>query len=142
MRRRQQTNPELYFMTPRQFALFSAGLVLPMLYQRLKFAMNRSLFHRTRLRDKSGLNIHHGHWGLLMVLISTWMLVFGLRDYASIGLAGLGWGLMLDEVIPMLKMPSPGRNLELDVYGKTKNATSILITAVVALSLIIFLIFR
>jgi len=129
-------------MTPRQFALFLAGLILPMFYQRLKFAMNRSLFHRTRLRDKSGLNIHHGHWGLLLAMISTWMLVFGLRDYASIGLAGLGWGLMLDEVIPMLNMPSLGRDIELDIYGNSCNATTTLVCIVVLASGVLFLFFH
>jgi hypothetical protein len=129
-------------MTTRQFALFLSGLILPALYQRIKFALNRSLFHQTRLRDKSGLNIHHGHWGFLLALLSTWMLVFGFHNYISIGLAGFGWGLMLDEIMPMLSMPSPGRNLELDVYRKSRNATIILISLVVVLSVIIFLAFR
>jgi hypothetical protein len=111
------------------------------MYQRAKFALNRSLFHRTRLRSKSGFNIHHGHWGLLLAMTSTWMLVFGFHNYISIGLAGFGWGLMLDEIIPMLKMPSFGRNLELDVYGKSRNSTIILISLVVVLSVIIFLAF-
>lgn len=129
-------------MTNRQFALFLFGFIVPALYQRLKFSLNRRLFHRTRLREKSGLNIHHGHWGFLLAFVSMNLLVFSFRNCFSIGLAGFGWGLMLDEIIPMLKMPSPGRNLELDVYGKTRNATIILIIAVIALSLIIFLIFR
>jgi hypothetical protein len=129
-------------MTTRQFCLFLSGLILPTLYQRTKFALNRSLFHQTRLRDKSGLNIHHGHWGLLLALLSTWMLAFGFHNYVSIGLAGFGWGLMLDEIIPLLNMPSPGRNLELDVYGKFKNATIILVGAIITLSIIIFLVFH
>ena len=128
-------------MTTRQFALFLSGLILPALYQRIKFALNRSLFHQTRLRNKSGLNIHHGHWGFLLALLSTWMLVYGFHNYISIGLAGFGWGLMLDEIIPMLNMPSLGRDLELDVYGKSRNSTIIIISLVVVLSVIIFLAF-
>ena len=128
-------------MTTRQFALFLSGLILPALYQRIKFALNRSLFHQTRLRNKSGLNIHHGHWGFLLALLSTWMLVYGFHNYISIGLAGFGWGLMLDEIIPMLNMPSLGRDLELDVYGKSRNSTIILISLIVVLSVIIFLAF-
>ena len=129
-------------MTTRQFALFLSGFILPAMYQRTKFVLNRSLFHQTRLRNKSGLNIHHGHWGFLLALLSTWMLVFGFHNYISIGLAGFGWGLMLDEIIPMLNMPSFGRNLELDVYGKSRNSTIILISLVVVLSVIIFTAFR
>jgi hypothetical protein len=129
-------------MTIRQFALFFSGLILPALYQRTKFALNRSLFQQTRLRNKSGLNIHHGHLGLLLALFSTWMLVFGFHNYVSIGLAGFGWGLMLDEIIPMLNMPSSDRNLELDVYERSKNSTIVLISAVITLSILIFFTFH
>ena len=69
------------------------------------------------------------------------MLVYGFHNYISIGLAGFGWGLMLDEIIPMLNMPSLGRDLELDVYGKSRNSTIILISLIVVLSVIIFLVF-
>lgn len=110
-----------------------------MLYQRLKFALNRPSFHRTRLREKSGLNIHHGHWGFLLAFISTNLLVFGLHNIFSIALAGFGWGLMLDEIIPMLKMPSPGRMLELETYDKSRSSTLILISVVVLLEVVLFL---
>ena len=129
-------------MTTPQFILFISGLIVPALYQRLKFIYFRESFYRTELRDKSGLNIHHGHWGLLLALVSTWMLAFGFHNCVSIGIAGFGWGLMLDEVVPMLNMPSPGRDQELDVYGRSKNATAILICAVVALSFAVFLVFH
>jgi len=104
-----------------------------MIYQRSKFALNRLGFYSTPFRNKSGLNIHHGHWGFLIALASMGMLVFGFHNVVSIGLAGLGWGLMLDEIIPMLKMPSPGRNIELDIYAKTKDVTIILISILVVI---------
>jgi hypothetical protein len=113
-----------------------------MLYQRLKFALNRLSFHWTPLRKKSGLNIHHGHWGFLLAFISTNLLVFGVHNIFSIGLAGFGWGLMLDEIIPMLRMPSPGRNLELEIYDKARSSTFILMGVVVLLAIVLFLIRR
>jgi len=125
-------------MTHRQFALFLCGLVAPSLYQRIKFALHRRSFYTTRLRDKSGLNLHHGHWGLLFVFVSTWMLAFGLHSIVSIGLAGFGWGLMLDEIVPLLKMPSPSRDIELDVYARSRNATFVFISIVIILSIVIF----
>ena len=129
-------------MTTRQFVLFLSGLIMPLLYQRTKFARNRLSFHRTPLRRKSGLNIHHGHWGFLLAFISMNLLVFGVCNMFSIGLAGFGWGLMLDEIIPMLKMPSPGRTLELEIYDRSRNATIILIGLVILLALVFFLIRR
>ncbi|MGD1089605.1 MAG: hypothetical protein ABR955_12920 [Verrucomicrobiota bacterium] len=112
-----------------------------MLYQRMKFALNRRSFHRMPLREKSGLNIHHGHWGFLLAFISMNLLVFGVYNIFSIGLTGFGWGLMLDEIIPMLKMPSPGRTLELEIYDRSRSATIILI-GVVALIALVFFLFR
>jgi len=129
-------------MTIRQFVLFLSGLIMPMLYQRMKFALNRLSFHRTPLREKSGLNIHHGHWGFLLAFISMNLLIFGVYNTFSIGLAGFGWGLMLDEIIPMLKMPSPGRTLELEIYDKSRSATIILIGVVALLALVFFLVRR
>ncbi len=127
-------------MTTRHFVLFLSGLILPMLYQRMKFALNRPSFHRTPLRDNSGLNIHHGHWGFLLAFISMNLLVFGVYNSFSIGSAGFGWGLMLDEIIPMLKMPSPGRNLELEIYNRSRSATVILMGVVLLLALVFFVI--
>lgn len=129
-------------MTTRQFVLFLSGLILPMLYQRLKFALNRPSFHRLTLRQKSGLNLHHGHWGFLLAFISMILLVFGVYNDLSIALAGLGWGLMLDEIVPMLKMPSPGRTLELEIYSRSRSATIILMGVVVLLALVLFFIRR
>jgi hypothetical protein len=129
-------------MTTRQFVLFLSGLIIPILYQRLKFALNRPSFHRLTLRQKSGLNLHHGHWGFLLAFISMILLVFGVYNDLSIGLAGLGWGLMLDEIVPMLKMPSPGRTLELEIYSRSRSATIILMGVVVLLALVLFFIRR
>jgi hypothetical protein len=70
------------------------------------------------------------------------LLVFGVYNDLSIGLAGLGWGLMLDEIVPMLKMPSPGRTLELEIYSRSRSATIILMGVVVLLALVLFFIRR
>lgn len=129
-------------MTTRQFVLFLSGLVLPSLYQRTKLALNRLSFHNTRLRDKSGLNLHHGHWGFFYAMIATWMLAFGSRNIVSIGLAGYGWGLMLDEIIPLLRMPSVGRSQELDVYDRSRSGTILLVSVSVVFSILIFFVFR
>jgi hypothetical protein len=92
----------------------------------------------TRLRDKSGLAIHHGHWGLLFVFISSIALAFGYHNWTTIVLAGLGWGLISDEIVPMFKMPSVGRETELDVYARTLLPTGILIGVIVCLSVVAF----
>jgi hypothetical protein len=49
---------------------------------------------------------------------------------------------MLDEIVPMLKMPSPGRTLELEIYSRSRSATIILMGVVVLLALVLFFIRR
>ena len=69
------------------------------------------------------------------------MMLFGLHNVFVSAIVGTGWGLMLDEIPPMLKMPSPGRKIELDVYSKTRSAVIVLIACVVLLSILLFLLF-
>jgi len=127
-------------MTTAQFIFFAVALVLPTIYQRTKFALSRKSFHNIELRQKSGLQIHHGHWGFLFALIAMFLFVFlDIRDIWTFGLTGLGWGLMLDEIPPMLKMPTPGRDIELDVYAKTQKAAFVIIGSLALISFLLFL---
>jgi predicted nucleic acid-binding Zn ribbon protein len=49
---------------------------------------------------------------------------------------------MLDEIIPLLKMPSPDRTLELEIYNRSRSATIMLMGVVVLLALVCFLLRR
>jgi hypothetical protein len=133
---------QIQTITVSQFVIFAVLLVLPTIYQRTKFALSRQSFYRITLRKKSGLNIHHGHWGFLMVTVFTFLFLLGWRDIVSIGFIGLGFGLVFDEIIPMLLMPSNDRDLELKVYEGSQGATFILIGGIAAFALISFLLFR
>ena len=127
-------------MTIQELLLFAALLITPTIYQRTKFFFSRKSFDDPQLRKKSGLQIHHGHWGFLIALVTMYLvLFFDIRNSYTFALAGLGWGLMLDEIPPMLKMPTPGRQIELDVYAKTQNATFILIGSILVISVGLFL---
>ncbi len=125
-------------MTGFQFFVLIFFLVFPAAYQRCKFAWKRKSFDDIKLREKTGLNIHHGTYGILLAFIGTMMLVFGWRNFFSIGLAASGWGLMLDEIIPLVMMPNPGRELELDVYARSRNATIVMISIIVLIAFFIY----
>lgn len=126
-------------MLSQYFLFFLALLILPSAYQRVHFALKRSAFMKTELRDKSGLAIHHGHWGLLFVFIASFALAFGYRNFWIVALMFYGWGLILDEIVPMLKMPSVGREKELEVYARTLSGTIWLVGIVAALAVAAFL---
>ena len=111
--------------------IFLIAFLLPIEYQRFHFLWAERDFMKTPLRTKTGLQIHHGHWGIIWIFIACLLLLFGDKNFFSVGLLGLGWGLLCDEIIPSLKMPSKDRELELEVYKKSAKATLVLAFTVV-----------
>ena len=126
-------------MTTAQFIAFIIVLTAPFVYQRSKFVLSRSSFDRPVLREKCGLQIHHGHWGVVMAVASSFLMVFGFHNGFTVIMAGLGWGLILDEVIPMLRTPSVGRQIELRVYAHSTRATAVLISCLAIISFVLYI---
>jgi len=114
-------------MTLTTFVLFIILFLAPSIYQRTRFALQPDYFLKISLRKKVRLQIHHAHWGLIWIFISNLFYIFGNHSIFAILLSGLGWGLILDEIIPHLKMPGDDRVIELEVYKKSTRPTIILI---------------
>jgi hypothetical protein len=129
-------------MTTIQFIIFLVLFISPSLYQRFHYKLNPAYFYKLSLRKKSGLQIHHGHWGLLWIFVSSILFIFGFINIYTILLAGFGWGLLLDEIIPNLKMPTESRDLELEVYKKAEVPTMILIGSLAVIFIVLFLFLR
>lgn len=127
-------------MNTTQFGLFLLALVAPPVYQRIKFNIWPGSFERLSLmRRITGLQIHHGHWGLAWLTLSGLTQTFGYRSTTTIVMFGFGLGLLLDEIIPSLNMPGE-RSVELFVYRKTYVPTMKLLCVTVAICTIMFLI--
>jgi len=76
------------------------------------------------------------NYGVVYILIATFLLIFsGLSIYVII-LLGLGLGFMLDEFAPatLIKM---NRKEEMKIYAKAQKAT-LIIFAIVIILLVIF----
>ena len=126
-------------MTTTTFIAFIIILLAPMIYQRGHYAWRPDHFMKISLRKKVGLQIHHAHWGLIWIFISSIWFIFGEKSVYPILMAGLGWGLILDEIIPHLRMPSDNRALELEIYKIATKPTIILISVVAVAFLLLFL---
>lgn len=125
-------------MNTQQLLLLLAVFIAPLAYQRIHFKIKRNDFMTTPLRTKTKLQIHHGHWGLFIVFLTClWTLFFG-KDILSIIGFGYGWGLIVDEIIPALRMPSDNRNLELDVYASSQKATLVLASIIAVIFVLLF----
>ncbi len=130
-------------MTTDLFASLILTFLAPILYQRLHFVLKRQDFYVTPLRTLTGLQIHHGHWGLLFMIGSGVWFVFGNRQSESTYRTAsfvfvYGLGLLVDEIIPSLKMPSKGRDMELSVYGSTTAPTALLVAVMMLLMFAVF----
>ena len=138
-------------LTNLQFCTILFLLIAPTLYQRAKFELDPDSFKGTWLRDKLGINLHHGHFGLPLLFLGWAMLVNGWWNDWSVCISALGWGFILDEIVPMLMMETPdkrkkdpdkepfdGRTYELDVYYRSKMPTLILVASVVVVITLLF----
>ena len=129
-------------MDKNKFVVFLICLITPMLYQRVKFLFFHKSFHKIALRKRSGLQIHHGHYGILIVFAATLIFLFaGKNNVVLVGTFGFGWGLVLDEIIPSLLMPGKDRHLELRIYGLSEVRTYWLFFLVIMLVAILYMFF-
>ena len=106
----------------------------PAIYQRYHYKLDPEYFYKLGLRKKTGLQIHHAHWGLGWIFLATILMILQTLNVINIASfwflipSALGWGLFFDEIIPHLRMPGDDRDLELKVYVEAGPATIKLIS--------------
>ena len=122
----------------KDLLLFLLFLVLPFLYWRSLFFLNRKTFDKPFTRIKTGLQVHHFHYGVVLVAIASLILVISGKNLYSLGFLGTGLGLILDEFMASLQMPG-NRPLELEIYQRTLWPTSVLFAAFVLMAVALFL---
>jgi len=121
----------------KEIFIFMIFLLIPFIYYRILYYLYRDYFKISALRKKSGLQIHHIHYGIFIILVASFILLFFGKNNYVISLLGLGLGLCLDEFIPALLMPW-NRKVELGAYEKGFISTLILLVVII---LILFLIY-
>jgi len=109
--------------------LFCVAFVIPSVYWRGLFYIFTKIFGKPFLRLKTGLQIHHGHYGIIMTFIAAVLLIFSIINVYVFFLLGLGLGFVFDEFIPSLLMPG-NRQVELEIYQKSLKQTFILISLI------------
>ena len=77
-----------------EMLIFIFALVAPFLYWRGLFYVASHTFDRAFTRDKTGLQVHHAHYGILFVLAASIILLSVGESVLVIILLGLGLGLI------------------------------------------------
>lgn len=118
--------------------IFLIAFVLPFIYWRSLFAIAERVFDKPFLRTKTGLQIHHLHYGVTVLMVAMVItLVTGTVSNVVWGLFGLSTGLIMDEYIASMLLPGD-RPLELAIYKKALWPTGVLLTTIVVVVVILF----
>tara|TARA_Y100000310_G_C20259191_1_gene612831 strand:+ start:117 stop:506 length:390 start_codon:yes stop_codon:yes gene_type:complete len=110
--------------------IFSLSLFLPLIFYRLVVFFRAGKV--SLLREVTGLNVHHYHYGVLLVSIGILLLLFYEVSLFSIFLTGFGLGAMLDGFISSL-FKSTTRTGEIINYQGALIPTIILLIGVIGL---------
>jgi len=88
-------------------------------------------------RAVTGLTFHHYHYGILIILLASLMLVFFKRGFFSIALMGFGLGSVFDSFVSRL-FGGSNRVKEISTYNFSFTYTLILFIAVILLFFIFY----
>ena len=118
--------------------LFLIAFCVPMVYWRTLFYIAKHKFNTPFTRTKSGLQVHHLHFGVIFTMVAVIdMLLTHTQNIYIWALLGLGLGLIVDEYIPSLLLPGD-RPVELAVYDKGFKPTVFLFLGIVIITTILY----
>lgn len=116
--------------------IFIITLLIPLLFFRIFYIITKHS-KKFSIGKSTGFRIHHAHFGILLILLASIMLLFLDRNIYIIMLLGLGLGLILDESIS-LTIIKTSRKTELKAYKKSFIKTLILFIIIILIVLILF----
>jgi len=115
---------------------FTITFLFGLLYFRALFLIIPKYFDKPFTRTKSKLQVHHLHFGIVFVLIATYLLL-ALGEHLSVYIfLGLGLGQIFDLFIASLLMKGD-RPEEMRLYKKTFPHTLILGLVILVIALVI-----
>lgn len=90
-------------------------------------------------RAVTGLTFHHYHYGILIILLASLLLVFFKRGFISIALMGFGLGSVFDSFVSRL-FGGSNRVKEISTYNFSFSYTLIVFIAIILLFFIFYVI--
>jgi|TARA_Y100000034_G_scaffold126700_1_gene178323 hypothetical protein len=127
-------------MNPRKkLFVFVVFFLVALVYYRLKVLLVYGDGEVSFLREVTGLTIHHYHYGLIIVLIASLLLIFYRVNGFSVGLMGFGLGSVFDSFVSRL-FSVGDRVREITVYNGSFVLTIIVFVNVVILSFVFYLV--
>lgn len=117
---------------------FILSFVGGLLWYRILFFIVPIYFKRPLTRSVLKLHWHHLHWGIVLILTGTMLLLLSGKITSVIVLLGIGLGLIIDLFIPSLLLKTD-RERELEAYRSSLIPTLILAALIVTVIIILSL---
>lgn len=123
----------------KKLLIFVLFFIIAFIFFRLRVLLFYSDGEMPLLREATGLTIHHFHYGLLIILLASLMLIFWEINGFSVGLIGFGLGAVFDSFIPRLFSFNSVRMTEIAFYEYSFWWTILLFVNVILLSFVFYL---
>jgi len=117
--------------------VFVSFFLIAFIFFRLKVFLDKGKI--SIFRWMTGLSVHHYHYGLVIILIASLMLIFWKINSLSVGLMGFGLGSVFDSFISRLFNFGGNRVIEINRYNYSFELTGLLFGIIVLLSSIFYL---
>ncbi len=128
-------------MNKRQkFIVLISSLIFSLFYWRLNVFLFYSSGGLSFLRQITGLTIHHYHYGLVFILISSLLLIFYKANIFSVGLMGFGLGSVFDGFASGLMGFNSVRAQEIYVYNQSFLLTLFILFDIILLASVFYFI--
>ena len=119
----------------KRLFLFVVSFILPLIFFRLYVFVNNGRV--SLLRELTGLQIHHSHYGIILTTIAVILILFYEVSVFSVIFAGLGLGTMFDSFISSL-FPSFTRAEEISHYFLNTIPTTFLFLGVISIVMVLY----
>ncbi len=119
----------------KQLLIFIISLIVPVIFSRTIVFL--FFTQKSFIKELTNLNIHHVHYGIILVTIAIITLIFYKNNNATTSISGLGLGLILDEFIPSLLLTTSTEEAII-AYNQGLIPTLILFLLLIGLTILLY----
>ena len=123
----------------KRLKIFILLLLIAFLYWRISVFVFYNYGDMGFLRETTGLNVHHYHYGIIFILIAALIMIFHKINGFSVGVMGFGIGSVADSFISRLLSNGGTRVGEIANYNEVLLPTLFLFGVIILISIMFYL---
>jgi hypothetical protein len=123
----------------KKIFIFSVSMLIALFFWRIVVFLRAEDI--SVIRDVTGFNFHHYHYGMILVFISCLTFIFSKPEKYSILLAGFGFGTFFDGTISRI-LGGMERTIEINNYNSAFGSTLLLFCILITSGLCVYVFYR